>query len=735
MFAREDKVSQIRLTAVQYGILALFLLLLFGFWRLQIMANKRYEELAQQNRIKEVPILAPRGKLLDREGRIIVDNYPSFSALLLRNQGKIPEANLEAIAAGLHLEPAELKLRVKRMAWKPGYEPIFLKYDITPDELAFIESHRNEFPELDTITVHRRLYPKNGFMAHLIGYVGEVSDDMLNTPRFEVYSPGDVVGISGVEAEYNDMLMGQNGSRRVLVNSKGKEVGELSEKPATAGKPLKLTIDLDMQIAAEEAIGDKTGAIIAMDPNTGEILAMVSRPTFDPNAFAVRITGKEWNDLITDPAKPLLNKAIQAQLAPGSTFKIIMSVAGWQENIAQTLQVHCAGGANFYGRRFGCWVKGGHGGGVDLTKAIYQSCDVFFYTLAEKLGIDRIAKYATALGLGQKTGIDLPNEVSGVMPSEEWKIKNFKQKWFAGETISVGIGQGAVATTPVQLLRAISAISMDGKVVVPHVANPTELPQHYLEVNHYNDVRNVSIDPNGWNVITDAMGRVLLPEGTAPSAHIPGLDIAGKTGSAQTVSLETRAKHSNNDAFAQNGWFVGFTPRRNPDIVVAVLFEGGEHGRLAARLATQVIKAYVDKQHKRQLQQQNVAQGQSAVPASTNPPAPEIKPAAEKSAEMGGVWTDPNEDRVQGGKFQVPVDKAAKESVKAAPGLENGEPSVTKPVSGKKMVTPVATETEKQSRQDVGGTPALPKQPVAPVKKKPVQNAAEPAATPTGRER
>src|SRR5580765_8167429 len=233
-----------------------------------------------------------------------------------------------------------------------------------------------------------------------------------------------------------------------------------------------------------------------MDPRNGEILAMVSRPTFDPNDFAVRVSRDEWNKLVNDPDKPLLNKAIQAQLAPGSTFKIIMSVAGWQENIAQTLNVHCTGGATFYGRRFGCWVKGGHGP-VDFTKAIYQSCDVFFYTLAEKLGIDRIAKYATALGLGQKTGIDLPNEVSGVMPSEEWKIRNFKQKWFAGETISVGIGQGAIAITPVQLLRAISAISMDGRLVVPHVANPDGLPEGYKEAAHFTDVKSIPLDPSG----------------------------------------------------------------------------------------------------------------------------------------------------------------------------------------------------------------------------------------------
>ena len=339
MFGREEKVPQIRLTGIQYIILAIFLLLAFGLWRLQIVNQGKYDTLAQMNRIREVPILAPRGKILDREGRIIVDNYPSFSALLLRDQKQAADldADLDGIAAGLHLDPADLRQRLKRMAALPGFNPIFLKYDVTPDELAFIESHRNEYPELDTITVHRRLYPKNGFAAHLIGYVGEVSDEMLNQPQFQFNNVGDIVGQSGVEKYYNDILMGQNGSRRVLVNSRGKEVGELSDKPAVPGKQLKLTIDIDLQIAAEEALAGKNGAIVAMDPRSGEVLAMVSRPAFDPNAFAVRISRKEWNDLLTDPAKPLLNKAIQAQLAPGSVFKVIMSVAGWQEGISQTL--------------------------------------------------------------------------------------------------------------------------------------------------------------------------------------------------------------------------------------------------------------------------------------------------------------------------------------------------------------------------------------------------------------
>ncbi len=648
MFGRDEKVSAIRLTAVQYIILAMLLILTYGLWRLQVAQSDFYANLAEKNRVRDVPILAPRGKILDREGRIIVDNYPSFTAMLMRDSSRDLTADADLIAAGLHMDSKDVMSRIRKFASMPQYQPIYLKDDITPDELAFIEAHRNELPELDTIMTHRRLYPRKGFMAHLIGYVGEVSEQMLNQPQFDLYNPGDVVGKSGVELEYNQILMGQNGSKQVVVNSHGKEMGELDEKPAVPGKPLKLTIDIDLQIAAEEAIEGKNGAIVAMDPHTGEILAMVSRPTFDPADFAIRISRGDWNKLVTDPDKPLLNRAIQAQLAPGSTFKIIMSVAGWEEGIAQTLKVHCTGGAVFYGRRFGCWVKSGHGE-VDLTKAIYQSCDVFFYTLAEKLGIDRIAKYASALGLGQKTGIDLPDEVTGIMPSEEWKIRNFKQKWFAGETISVGIGQGAIAITPVQLLRAISAISMDGRMVVPHVVNPVGLPENYLEVNHYTAVKNVPIDLDGWNLITDAMGRVLLPEGTAPSAHIPGIDIAGKTGSAQIVSLATRAKHANNEDFAQNGWFVGFTPRRNPDVVVCVLFEGGEHGRLAARLATQVIKAYVDKQRRE--------------------PAKVAKGASSRAVEMGALWTGP-ENKLQSGRFAVKMAKDHAPLATAAPGVQ-----------------------------------------------------------------
>src|SRR5256886_5138125 len=265
MFGREEKVSALRLTAVQYIVLFIFLLLAYGLWRLQVMQSGKYALLAEQNRVCNVPILAPRGKILDREGRIIVDNYPSFSALLLRDSTRDLNADAEIIAKGLHLNADEVRQRIRRFSSMPQYQPIFLKEDITPDELAFIEAHKNEFPELETIMAHRRLYPRNGFMAHLVGYVGEVTEDMLNQPQFELYSPGDMVGVSGVERHYNTLLMGKNGFRRALVNSHGREVGRLDETPAEPGKQLKLTIDLDLQIAAGQAPGGKHGALADMD--------------------------------------------------------------------------------------------------------------------------------------------------------------------------------------------------------------------------------------------------------------------------------------------------------------------------------------------------------------------------------------------------------------------------------------------------------------------------------------
>ncbi len=658
MFGRDEKVSELRLTAAQYIILAIFLILAYGLWRLQVMQSDYYALAAEKNRIRNVPVLAPRGKILDREGRTIVDNYPSFTALLLRDSSRDLTADADLIAQGLHLDPNEVRARIRRFASMPQYQPIFLKEDITPDELQFIEAHRNELPELDTIMAHRRLYPRNGFMAHLVGYVGEVSDEMLNLPQFELYNPGDVVGISGVERQYNALLMGQNGSRQALVDSHGREVGRLGETEAIPGKPLKLTVDIDLQIAAEEALEGKNGAIVAMDPRTGEILAMASRPTFDPNDFAVRVSREDWNRLVTDPDKPLLNKAIQAQLAPGSTFKIIMATAGLQENIAQDMHVTCNGGATFYGRYFKCWISARHQthGLVDIYKGVYQSCDVFFYTLAEKLGIDRISKYATMLGLGQKTGIDLPQEVSGVMPSEEWKIRNFKQKWFAGETISVGIGQGAIAATPIQMARAFAAIASGGRMVRPHVTNPSDLPAGLVQASNVPDTVIIPLDPKNWEIITDAMAQVVSPVGTAALSQIKGIDMAGKTGSAQTISNTLKAKMSAAEKaqHKDNGWFVGVEPRRNPEIVVCGLYEEGEHGDKTARVVAQVIKAFVEKQRRQ--------------------PAPKMADKAKNGkVEIGAVWTSPDSNgqaqKLQGGHFFLDLGKSPMAVASAAPGM------------------------------------------------------------------
>ena len=657
MFGRDEKVSPIRLTAVQYVILGIFLVLAYGLWRLQVVQSDRYSTLAEKNRIRNVPILAPRGRILDREGRTIVDNYPSFTALLLRDSSRDLAADADAIAAGLHLDPTEVKERIRHFAGSPQYQPIYLKDDITPDELAFIESHRNELPELDTIMAHRRLYPRKGFMAHLIGYVGEVSEDMLNQAQFELYNPGDVVGKSGVELQYNQLLMGKNGSRRSVVNSHGKEVEQLAETPAQSGQPLKLTIDLDLQIAAEEALNGRNGAIVAMDPRNGEILAMVSRPTFDPNDFAVRVSRDQWAKLVNDDDHPLLNKAIQAQLAPGSTFKIIMATAGLQEGIAQDMHVNCTGGATFYGRYFKCWVVAEHRvhGDVNISKAIYQSCDVFFYTLAEKLGIGRIAKYATMFGLGQRTGIDLPQEVTGVMPSEEWKIRNFKQKWYAGETISVGIGQGAIAATPIQMARAIGGIASGGLFVHPHVTNPSDLPSNVIPAANVQEPVKIALDPGNWNIITDAMAGVVNPGGTAPSAHLQGIDFAGKTGSAQTISNALKAKlgAAGKANFKDNGWFVGVEPRRNPEIVVCTLLEEGEHGYLAARTAAAVIKAYVEKERR----------------------VPSKVAKANGKVEVGAVWSgaDPegsDDDVMHAGRFVLDVPANRLPLAAAAPGVQ-----------------------------------------------------------------
>jgi penicillin-binding protein 2 len=610
----EGKISPTKLAAAQYAITAVLVVLAVGLWRLQVLGAANYRLLAEANRVRKVPILAPRGRLFDREGRLLVDNYSSVTCFLLREQ--LRDADLPLIADGLHIPMETLEYTLRHFQYAPKYQPIPLKQDITPDEQAFIEAHKNELPELDTLEEQRRLYPRDGFAAHLIGYVGEISESDLKNPKYDFYEPGDVVGKFGVEETYDAILRGKDGSRDVIVNSHGREVGRLGEELAVPGKDLKLTIDLDIQMAAEKVLGDKNGAIVAMDPHTGEILAMVSRPAFDPNQFAVRLSRGYWNQIITDKNHPLMNKAIQAQLAPGSTFKVIMTYAGLQENAAQDLRVVCNGGATFYGHFFGC---DRHHGTVDIHNALPYSCDTFYYTLANRLGIDAIAKYGHEVGIGQKTGVDLPSEASGIMPSPQWKLKAQRDKWYAGETISVGIGQGAVQASPIQLARALSGIASGGVFVRPHTVSADQIPQEMQqaieETYPGSGKKQVTMTPDNWQLITDAMANVTQGIGTAAEAHLEGIDFAGKTGTADVVS--GRKKGTADKATLPNAWFVGMTPRRNPDIVVAVLWEHGYWGNNSAKLAAQVIAAYVDKQRKKA---GNLRQEQAQAPQPTDTP-------------------------------------------------------------------------------------------------------------------
>ncbi len=581
----ETKFASAKIAFFQYFAVAIFLFLISGFWELQIRNPARYQEQAEQNSVKSIPILAPRGKILDRDGRIIVDNHDSYSLILTRENLKFE--HLKPIADGLNLDYDQLVARVQRFQSQPKYVPIIIKEELTPAELAFVDSHRDPgtFPEMELIHAQRRLYPKDGLGAHMLGYVGEVSESELNSAEFAKFDQGAVIGKDGIERQYNDVLMGVDGQRRVAVDNLGNEHQTLDEVPATPGKNLQLTIDLDLEVVADLALGERNGAVVALDPRTGEVLAMVSHPTYDPNLFAARIRPRDWRDLVGNPAHPLMNRAIQAQFAPGSTFKPIVALAGLESGeLTDDFKVHCSGGGTFYGRYFKCWRKGGHGT-IGLHTAITQSCDVFFYTLANKLGIDKIAEYAEMAGYGRKTGVDLPHEAEGTMPSTKWKMRTFRQKWYAGETISVGVGQGAVAVTPLQMARAIGGIAVGGVWHTPHLVK--DAPNLQAAVKSDLNLDNVA-------KVIDGMYGVVNEYGTGASAKLPGLNVCGKTGSAQVVSNDL-AKIRHTEDTKDNAWFVGFAPKEAPEIVVVALFEHGEHGNFAAPIVRDVIKAYFDK--------------------------------------------------------------------------------------------------------------------------------------------
>ncbi len=614
---RDDpKFAAGKLAFFQYLAVAIFLFLISGFWDLQVQNPQLYNEKAERNRIKSLPVLAPRGKILDRDGRVIVDNHSSFSLILSRENLKLE--HLRAIADGLNLDYEDLVARLNRYKSRPKYEPIVIKEELTPADLAFIEAHRDPdfFPEMEILNGQRRLYPQNGLAAHVIGYTGEISESELDAPEYAKYNPGDVIGKFGIERQYNDLLMGVDGQREVMVDSRGKERQLIGMKEAIPGKNLQLTIDLDLQAVAELAMDGRKGAVVALDPRSGEVLAMVSRPSFDPNKFAVRIRAADWKEIAGNPDNPLLNRAIQAQLAPGSTFKPIMALAGLETgSIDENYTIHCAGGATFYGHYHACHLKGGHGA-VSLHKGIAQSCDVYFYNVGNRMGIDQIAFYAEQAGLGQKSGIDLPHENQGLVPSTQWKIRNYRQKWYPGETISVSIGQGALTVTPLQLARAIGGIAVGGTWHKPHLVK---------EETRKNEYHQWALSKDNVEKVVSGMYAVVNEGGTGARARLPNIEVCGKTGTAQLASNAFLKGSKKGKELKDNAWFVGFAPRQNPEIIVVALFEGGEHGHFAAPIVRDVLKAYLDKKTRMGLPPPRLSQ---AAP-------PRITPAALGPADKG----------------------------------------------------------------------------------------------------
>lgn len=585
---REDpKRAANKIALFQYLTVAVFVFLVSGFWKLQVQNPDVYSEAAERNRIKSVPILAPRGRLLDRDGRVIVDNKASYSLLL--NRDEIKSEHLPAIAEALGLDLSDLSKKIRRMGSAPQ---IIIKDQLTRDDIAWVESHQDDstYPEMQLIRAWRRQYPQDGFAAHVVGYVGEISEAELNMPQYLDYQQGDIIGKDGLEREYDQQLRGVDGQQRVLVDSFGHERQMEGTKAAVPGKDLRTSLDLDLQAVAELSMNDKRGAVVALDPRNGEVLAMVSRPTFDANKFTGRISRTDWNEISGDPYKPLLNRAIQAQLAPGSTFKPIMAIAGLETGVIDDqTHFHCPGGATFYGHYFACHLKRGHGD-VNLHSAIVQSCDVFFYNVGNRLGIDRIAHYGELAGFGRKTGVDLPNETQSTMPSTKWKMRMFRQKWYAGETISVAIGQGAVTVSPLQLAAAEGGLAVDGKWYQPHLIKNT--PPKLL--------REASFNPDNWHQVISGMYGVVNEGGTGRAGVLPGIKVCGKTGTAQVASTDRTKGAKLNSALANNVWFVAFAPMDNPEIVVAALYENGVESSNAVPIVRDVLKAYFDKKARRQ---------------------------------------------------------------------------------------------------------------------------------------
>jgi penicillin-binding protein 2 len=595
----ERRTSEGRLVALRAFFAVAFALLVGVFWILQVLENAKYEDLADSNYLRTIPLRAPRGVLFDRHGKVLVENRHSFTIAVLREATKDLNQTVSKIANATGVPEAAIRDAIERRRREPLFRPLPVIEHASFEQVAAIEARRRELPEVLVQQVPTRNYPPDRLAAHLFGYVGEIQDTQLTQAEFSELRQGAIIGQAGLERTYNRDLQGVDGDRYVVVNSRGRELDELNEVPPVDGRRLQLTIDYDVQKALEDSFraGNHNGAAAILDPNTGEILAMTSLPAFDPNAFAVGINGTAWSQLLTDPLRPLTNRLIQGTYSPGSTFKVVMAVAGLMDGaITPDTTFFCPGQATFYGRAFKCL---GRHGSVDLRHAIERSCNIYFYNVGQRLGIDAINKYATMLGLTGKTGIDLPNEEASLVPSTEWARLHRKSapRWYPGETISVAIGQGAVSVTPISLATMIATVANGGSLITPHLVRAADEGSGWIPRTAPAPKYSIHIKPEFMQAIRDGLWAVVNgPAGTARRSKVEGRDVSGKTGTSQVVSLERRAQAARAGMDTRDhGFFVFFAPRDHPEIAGVVFAEHGAHGSDAAYIAKHAIETYFAK--------------------------------------------------------------------------------------------------------------------------------------------